>query len=266
MRYSLSRSLPAALLVVAASAWAAPSGLAGQALTDFCPEADQAAEAAVVGIVSDAESGMILPGAEVVASWVADGVRQRATAQTDLEGVYIICGLPQDLDMQVRATLGARRGDAVPFSTSVALQQHDLALSLAGEQAEEAPELDDAARGGRAFTSTVIRAEDLAELPEMTVYQLLRQHHNLRFERVQGGEQIVFAGRGVDGAPSLSGTTRYSAIQLFIDDRLQADAVNYLRGMSIDEVQQIDILSRTEASARYGGDGWIGAIAIRTRR
>ncbi len=266
MRYPGSRSVPIPFLV-AAAACVLPAALRGQTLTDFCPEGDADIEAAVVGIVSDSESGMILPGAEVVASWVADGIRQRATARTDLEGVYIICGLPQELDMQVRATLGARRGTPVPFTTDVTLQQHDLALSLAGEeQPSEEVQIDEEARTGRAFNSTVIRAEDLAALPEMSVYQLLRQHHRLRFERISGGEQIVFDGRGVDGTASLSGNTRYSGIQLYIDDRLQADAVNYLRSMSIDEVKQIDILSRTEASARYGGDGYIGAIAIQTRR
>jgi len=264
MRYPVSRSLPIALLL-AAIAWSSPSDARGQALTDFCPDGDPDSEAAVVGIVSDAESGMILPGAEVAASWVADGIRQRTTAGTDLEGVYIICGLPQALEMQVRATIGGNRGAAVSFSTDVVLQQHDLQVRLTGEGETEEVELAESARTGRAFTSTVIQAEDLAALPEMSVYDLLRRHHRLRFERVAGGEQIVFAGRGVDGTASLSGTTRYSGIQLFVDDRLQADAVNYLRSISIDEVRQIDILSRTEASARYGGDGYIGAISLRTR-
>lgn len=265
MRYSASRSLPSALLLAVAVAWSAPAGASAQSLTEFCPEGDAEIEAAVVGIVSDAESGMQLPGAEVAASWVADGMRQRATAQTDIEGVYIICGLPQALDMQVRASIGGHRGAAVAFTTDVVLQQHDLQVSLAAEAETEDVELDEDARSGRAFSASVIEATDLANLPEMSVYELLRRHHRLRFERVSGGELIVFAGRGVDGTPSLSGTTRYSGIQLFVDDRLQADAVNYLRSMSIDEVRQIDILSRTEASARYGGDGWIGAIAIRTR-
>lgn len=266
MRYSASRSLPSTLLLAAAVAWSSPAGVSAQSLTDFCPDGDPESEAAVVGIVSDAESGMQLPGAEVAASWVADGIRQRATAQTDLEGVYIICGLPQELEMQVRAAIGGHRGGAVSFSTDVALQQHDLTVSLTGDAQPEEVELDETASTGRAFSATVIEAEDLAALPEMSLYELLRRHHRLRFERVSGGEQIVFAGRGIDGTTSLSGTSRYSGIQLFIDDRLQADPVNYLRSMSIDEVKQIQILSRTEASARYGGDGWIGAIAVTTRK
>ena len=38
-----------------------------------------------------------------------------------------------------------------------------------------------------------------------------------------------------------------------------------MRVMSIREIKQLDILSASEASARYGGDGWIGVISIRTR-
>lgn len=265
MRYSPSRSLPVALLLAVAVAWSAPTGASAQSLTEFCPEGDPETEAAVVGIVSDPDSGMQLPGAEVAASWVADGIRQRATAQTDIEGVYIICGLPLELEMQVRATIGSHRGTAVPFTTDVSLQQHDLQVSLAGDAGTEEIELDEAASTGRAFSASIIEAEDLATLPEMSVYELLRRHHRLRFERVSGGEMIVFAGRGIDGTASLSGTSRYSGIQLFINDRLQADPINYMHSMSIDEVRQISILSRTEASARYGGDGWIGAIAITTR-
>lgn len=265
MRYSVSRFIPSALLCATAIALSSAAGVTAQTLTDFCPEGDPETEAAVVGIVSDADSGMQLPGAAVAASWVADGMRQRATAQTDIEGIYIICGLPLELDMQVRATIGGHRGEAVPFTTDVTLQQHDLQVSLEGEPEEQEVELGDEVRSGRAFSATIIEAEDLAHLPEMSIYQLLRRHQRLRFERVSGGEVIVFTGRGIDGTASLSGSSRYQGIQLFIDDRLQADPVNYLRTMSIDEVRQIQILSRTEASARYGGDGWIGAIAVTTR-
>lgn len=267
MRHATLRSAGVGLVLTLGTV-TLPGHLRAQVLTDFCPEADESSEAAIVGIVSDAESEMILPGAEVVASWVADGVRQRSETQTGIDGVYTICGLPQGMDMQVRASLGVHRGEPVPFSTETTLQQFDLALSLTGDApAEEEVEIDESARSGRAFGASLIRAEDLAALPEMSVYQLLRRHSRLRFERIQGGEVIIFAGRGVDQNTNLSGTaTRYRAIQLFVDDRLEADPINYLRAMSIDEVSRIEILNSGEASARYGGDGWIGAIAISRRR
>lgn len=248
-----------------ASALMIPTAVAGQALADFCPGGDDATEAAVIGIVSDAESGMILPGAEVVVSWLATGTRQRVQVAVGLDGVYTICGLPQGQDMQVRAMFADRQGAWVDFSTETVLQQHDLGVSLVGEQSDEV-ELTEDARTGKAFNSTVIRAEDLAPLPEMTLYQLLRQHQRLRFERIPQGEVIVFAGRGVTGTSNLSGSAgRFRAVEVLINERREADPVSALRDMWIHNVVQIDILSAGEASARYGGDGWLGAISISTR-
>ncbi|MDH3732059.1 MAG: hypothetical protein OEU54_00935 [Gemmatimonadota bacterium] len=252
------------LLAILGLLWI-PTTAAGQSLTDFCPGGDDSVEAAVIGLVSDAESGIILPGSEVVVSWLADGTRQRVTVAVGLDGVYTICGLPQGQDMQVRAIFGDRMGQWVDFSTSVVLQQHDLGVSLTGEPDAE-PELSEEVRSSTAFNATTIRTEDLAALPKMTLYQLLRQHQRLRFERVQQGEAIVFAGRGVTGTTNLSGAVgRFRAVEVFIDERREADPVSALRDMWIHDVIQIDILSAGEASARYGGDGWLGAISIRTR-
>lgn len=262
MRTSIVRGASSLLLAFAV---ATPS-LAGQSLGDFCPGADAATEAAIVGIVSDAESGMILPGAEVVVSWLAEGTRQRVQVAVGLDGVYTVCSLPRGRDMQVRAMFGDRLGSWVDFSTEEVLQQHDLPVALTGDQSEEDVRLGEDVRTGRAFNATTIRDTDLAPLPEMTLYQLLRQHQRLRFERIPQGEVIVFAGRGVTGTTNLSGTIgRFRAIELFINERREGDPVSALRDMWIHDVKQIDILSAGEASARYGGDGWLGAISISTR-
>lgn len=259
-----TRSLSLTFLAGSLLVGAAPLG--AQTLTDFCPDGDPESEAAIVGIVTDAESETILPAADVAVSWLAEGTRRRVAVSAGLDGVYTVCGLPQGLDMQVRANFGDRRSPAVDFSTATVLQQFDLAIALTGEPEEEEPEVSEAARTGRAFNATTIRGEDLAPLPDMTVYQLLRQHQRLRFERVSGGEVIIFAGRGIDGVTNLSGSAgRYRGIQMFINERREADPVSAIRGMSIYDIVQIDILSAGEASARYGGDGWLGAISIRTR-
>lgn len=243
-----------------------PSLVAAQALTDFCPDADESKEAAVIGIVSDAESGMMLPGAEVVVSWLADGTRRRIEVPAGIDGVYMACGLPQGHDMQVRAMVGDRRGEWVDFSTETILQQRDLPVSLTGDQPAEELVLSEDAKRSNAFSATRINDEDLALLPEMTLYQLLRQHQRLRFERVQQGEVIVFAGRGVTGTSNFSGSAgRFRGIELFINERREGDPVSALRDMWIHNITQIDILSAGEASARYGGDGWLGAISVSTR-
>jgi len=264
LRPVVTRSLRLAFL--AAALVPGGSRLAAQTLTDFCPDADPAVEAGIVGIITDADSETVLPAADVSVTWLTEGTRRRLAVTAGFDGVYAICGLPQGLDMEVRASFGDRRSPAVEFSTAVVLQQFDLAISLTGDAAEEEPVISEAARTGRAFNATTIRAEDLAALPDMTVYQLLRQHQRLRFERLAGGEVIIFAGRGVDRLTNLSGSAgRYRAIEMFINERREGDPVSAVRGLSIYEVIQIDILSASEASARYGGDGWLGAISIRTR-
>ena len=164
-----SPTLRASLLSVLMLGIAWPSHVAAQSLTDFCPEADPATEAGVIGVVSDPESGMALPGAEVVVSWLSDGTRQRVEVPTGIDGVYMACGLPQDVDMQVRAPFGDRRGQWVDFSTETVLQQHDLPLSLTGKQPEEEIELSEDSKRSNAFTATSIDDEDLAQLPEMTL-------------------------------------------------------------------------------------------------
>ena len=238
---------------------------AAQSFTDFCPEGNEETEAAVVGFVTDPEAGTVVPGATVAASWVADNTRQRAEGQSNLEGVYTICGLPKDTELSLRAIFADRRGGAVPYTTSVALAQQDVEISLTGEP-QERVEVGSLAGGGggrsRILNSEIIRAEDLLDLPEMSVYDLLRQHQLLRFDRLSGaGEVIVLT----SVTASRWGVSRAQAVELRINERREPDAVNAIREMSIDEVSRIDILSRTEASARYGGDGYVGAIVITTR-
>jgi hypothetical protein len=53
---------------------------------------------------------------------------------------------------------------------------------------------------------------------------------------------------------------------VFINERREGDPISALRDMWIHDVLQIDIMSAGEASARYGGDGWLGAISVSTRR
>lgn len=255
MRHYAIRALaPFALIAV-------PSLGAAQQFEDFCPGADAETQAAVVGYVTDPEADTVVPGAVVAASWVQDGTRQRVEATAGLDGLYALCGLPQEAEVQLRAVFGDRRGEAVPYTTAVLLAQQDLEVSLTAEPDEEEIEVSQHARTGRAYSSDLINAEDLLALPEMSVYQLLRQHQRLRFDRWTEGEVILF-----DHVVSNSlNQGRFRGIQVYINERREADPVSAIREMSIDEVRQIQILTATEASARYGGDGYLGVIAIRTR-
>lgn len=256
MRHSLLRLTgPVLFLVVANTA-------AAQSYMDFCPTGDEATEAAVVGYLTDPEAETIVPGATVAASWVQDNARQRIEVQTNLEGLYILCGLPKETEVSLRGLLGDRRGEAVPYTTAAPLAQQDLFISLTGEPEarEEVGSLAGGGSGGsgRAFSSEIIRAEDLLSLPEMSVYDLLRRHQLLRFERMSGvGEVILLV-----SATSSARAGSMQAVQLRINERREPDTIGAIRDLSIDEVSRIEILTRTEASARYGGDGFVGAITI----
>ena len=257
MRYSFMRfAIPAALITV-------PCGGAAQTFADFCPAGDAETEAAVVGWVTDPDADTVVPGATVAASWVQDGSRRRVEAHANLEGLYALCGLPPNTEVSLRAALGSRRGEALPFTTGAALAQQDLTMSLTAEPEELSSEIGSLG-GGRAnvLNSTIIREEDLVNFPEMSVYELLRQHQRLRFDRFsQVGEVII-----LDSVVSTSlNNGRFVGIQMRINERREGDPISAIRGMSIDEVKRIEILSSSEASARYGGDGWTGAISITTR-
>ncbi len=257
MRKSFARLVAPVLLLVLANTAAA------QSFSDFCPGGNEETEAAVVGFVTDPEAGTIVPGAMVAASWVRDNARQRAEAQTNMEGVYTICDLPKDTEVSLRVSFGDRRGEAVPYTTAAVLAQQDLEISLTAEP-DTRQEVGSLAAGGgrsRILSSEVIRAEDLLDLPEMSVYDLLRQHQLLRFDRRSGEGEVIL----LTSASSSLRAGRLQRIQVRINERREGDGVNALREMSIDEVGRIEILSRTEASARYGGDGFVGAIAITTR-
>lgn len=242
-----------------------PALTVAQEFTDFCPDGNDETDAAVVGYVTDPDLDSVVPAVAVAASWVQDGARRRIEVQANLEGLFTLCGLPRESEVSLRATFGDRRGPPVPYTTSVTLAQQDLHLSLTANNEEEVDdEVGSLAGGGsgRAYSADVIRAEDLVHLPEMSVYQLLRQHQRLRFDRFTGmGEVILF-----DHVVSTSlNNGRFTTVQVLVNERVQGDGVSVVRGMSIDEVKRIDILSRSEASARYGGDGWIGAIVITTQ-
>ncbi len=241
------------------------NGAAAQTYADFCPDGDEASEAAVVGWVTDPDAQTIVPGSTVAASWIQDDARQRIEVQADMEGFFRLCGLPQNIQLSLRASIADRRGEAVDYSTAMVLAQQDLEISLTAEPESPTSEIGSLSRGvdggsGRAFSSELIREADLLHLPEMSVYELLRNHQLLRFDRVTGGEVVLLA-----SATSSTNAGRLLPAQFRINERATPDGVSAIRGMSIDEIRRIEILSRGEASARYGGDGWVGAIVITTR-
>lgn len=112
---------------------------------------------------------------------------------------------------------------------------------------------------GKALSSRLITEKDLANLPDMSLYDLLRQHAEVRIEDSSGagGSVILCAERETFGT--------YRGCPVIVNEREAHDPIATTRDLRIHELTRIEILRRSEASNRYGGSGWIGAIVVRTK-
>lgn len=119
------------------------------------------------------------------------------------------------------------------------------------------------ARGGygKALTSRLITEKDLANLPDMSLYELLRQHAEVRIEDYPGAG----GGRGVIFCAERETINTYRGCPVIVNEREAHDPIATARDLSIHELSRIEILRRSEASNRYGGSGMIGAIVVRTK-
>lgn len=88
----------------------------------------------VTGVVRDAGSEVVLPGAEVTLTWEGpDGLRTVSTA-TDASGVYRFCHLRSGERVTLQVAVAGRVGEAVPLdvpSGETAIRQH-IAVLLSG--------------------------------------------------------------------------------------------------------------------------------------
>ncbi len=143
------------------------TGVSAQELGEVCPDA-QPGTGALWGLVSDAESGIGLPGATIIATWEDDGDRTRIEGQTALDGGYVLCHVPRGPEVSVQAVV-AGMGGAVVVTTLVRdFGQLDLSFSLtdAGSEDRVWACLDSAGdQAGRAGLSRLLRCDpDWGEL------------------------------------------------------------------------------------------------------
>ena len=75
------------------------------------------------------------------------------------------------------------------------------------------------------------------------------------------GEAIL-----VEGRAGLRAGERVATAAVFVDDRQVFDPIATIREMRTNQIERLEILRAGEASGRYGGSGYAGAIAIRTGR
>lgn len=260
------RSLRSPFLI-AALGLAAPLGVSGQELSELCPEATDATSA-VVGVVQDSDSGMILPGAEVWGTWAADGKSGRATASVALDGTFTLCGVPRAVQVSLRAVVAGRGGEPVGVEPGDPVVRQDLGLSLATAQPVEVEQMaaEDEGGGGLSLSSPLLTEKDLAKLPSMTVFELLSRHSRIRVDRTGADQRLFVEDRSTMGTGGVSTTgDRWRAADLYVDGRREFDGLGTVRLLRVDEVQRIEILTSTEASSRFGGDGYTPIIAIRRK-
>lgn len=121
-----------------------------------------------------------------------------------------------------------------------------------------------ASAGGSAgaYTRSLVTAEDLAAVPEMSLYDFLRQHSRIRITNPGGGEQIFVEDRTPWEATPQS---QWRRADVYVNDRRVFDPIATVREIRTTGVARLEILTSTEASARYGREGYTPVVAIVTR-
>lgn len=258
-------SLRSSFVLVACGLLLAPGAFA-QELTELCPGATDASSA-VVGVVQDADSGMILPGAEVWATWTADGEPGRTTASVAMDGTFTLCGVPRGAAVSLRAVVAGRGGEAVELALGDPVVRQDLDLSLATAQPVEAAQMAAAEEGGgrgSSVSSALLTEKDLAELPPMTVFDLLSRHSRIRIDRTGADQRLFVEDRSTMGTAG-GASDRWRRADVYLNGRRDIDPLGTVRLLRIEDVKRIEILTSTEASSRFGGDGYTPIIAIQKK-
>ena len=119
----------------------------------------------------------------------------------------------------------------------------------------------DGSGGNDAFLRSLITREELSGLPpSMTVFELIRQHARTQVRGGGGGEAILVEDRTTW---EMTPQSRWRPARVYLNEREIPAGVSALKELRISEVRRIEILTSTEASARYGGAGYSPVIAIR---
>ena len=131
-RRAPERSAPAVLHISAALFFAAlplsAAPLTSQELADVCPGSPPDVPAALVGSVRDPESGKVIGGAQVMASWLDTGFVHRVATRTEADGSFTLCGLPRSVELWVSASYGRRGGEPVPHTLTEPIGRQELTV------------------------------------------------------------------------------------------------------------------------------------------
>jgi hypothetical protein len=130
-------------LVLLTAAAGSVTPVAGQeSARRTCEPPLTAGQAAVTGRVTDTATKLPLQQATVQVEWEAGGRQRRMEAETDTTGTYLVCALPADTRVSVRAQFGRANErtpvDLVEGQTSSADMELDAPRSRVGGRVVEA--------------------------------------------------------------------------------------------------------------------------------
>lgn len=118
--------------------------------------------------------------------------------------------------------------------------------------------------GGGVMAETDLTTQDISTVRGQyaTVYDFLKAHAHADFTDLGGTSPEILTVWG-RGRRSLSAANPLGAL-LFVDEEEVPDPVSLLRQMPMENVARMQILRASQTSARFGGDGRRGAVAIWT--
>lgn len=90
---------------------------------------------ALQGLLSDADAGMGLPGATIIARWNGDRTSGRTEVTTALDGSFTLCQLPLETELWVFGMVSTVNGKPVALTLTDPIARQDLTISLTGPSA-----------------------------------------------------------------------------------------------------------------------------------
>ena len=103
-------------------------------VSELCPNLGDTG--VLIGVVSDTDAQMALPGATVRATWEKDGTPGSAETQAGLDGSFAVCYVPLDLELAVQAYVGPIGGETTAMILTAPVTRHDVGFSLIGDSAD----------------------------------------------------------------------------------------------------------------------------------
>lgn len=115
-------------------------------------------------------------------------------------------------------------------------------------------------RGSGGGDRNLVTRQELQEFPELTVFEFVRQWRPI-WLRARRGDINIGAQTGLDVE-----LRSERGIRVYMDGTYQGDGTSFLNRIFVPEIQQLQWLSATDASQRFGTGHSSGAILITSRR